>query len=74
MMMGFLIKRALLRFGVVVQDVKFDVDNECVLVNYLIHRKSQSKSFRFSEIEALFTSDSRGLAARLGNNNGPPGP
>jgi hypothetical protein len=52
----FVLKTALLRFGVVVQDVSFDVDNECINVNYLLGGKKQTKSVPFSQIEALFTS------------------
>ena len=52
----FLIKTALLRFGVVIQDVKFDVDNESVIVNFTLHGAKQSKSVPFAQIEQLFTS------------------
>jgi len=52
----FLIKTALLRFGVVIQDVKFDVDNESVIVNFTLHGSQQSKSVPFAQIEQLFTS------------------
>ena len=52
----FLIKTALLRFGVVVQDVKFDVDGECVIVNYMMHGSKHRKAVPFSEVEQLFTS------------------
>lgn len=52
----FLIKTALLRFGVVIEGVKFDVDNEKIDVNYLQHGSQQIKTVSFSQIEALFTS------------------
>ena len=52
----FIIKTALLRFGVVIQDVKFDVDNGCVIVNYTLQGAQQSKSVPFEQIEQLFTS------------------
>ena len=52
----FLIKTALLRFGVVIRDVKFDVDNESVIVNFTLHGSQQSKSVPFAQIEQLFTS------------------
>ena len=53
----FLIKTALLRFGVVISNVKFDVDGECVIVNYTMHGAQQVKSVSFSQIEQLFTSN-----------------
>ena len=52
----FVLKTALLRFGVVVQDVSFDIDNECINVNYLLHGEKQIKSVPFSQIEDLFKS------------------
>ena len=52
----FLIKTVLLRFGVVIEGVKFDIDNEKVDVNYTQHGNQQIKSVPFSQIEALFTS------------------
>lgn len=55
-MIDFLIKTALLRFGVVISDVKFDVDGECVIVNYMMHGAPHRKAVPFSEIEQLFTS------------------
>lgn len=51
----FLIKTTLMRFGVVISEVKFDVDNECIAVNYTLHGSQQSKSVPFSQIEQLFT-------------------
>lgn len=56
MMSIFLIKTALLRFGVVISDVKFDVDNECIMVNYTMHGTQQTKKVPFEQIEQLFTS------------------
>jgi len=52
----FLIKTALLRFGIVVQAIEFDVDNECVIVKYTLNCNPTTKSVPFSEIEQLFTS------------------
>ena len=52
----FLIKTALLRFGVEIEGVKFDIDNEKVDINYTQHGQQQIKSVPFSQIEALFTS------------------
>ncbi len=73
MMSIFIIKTALLRFGVVVQEIKFDIDNECINVNYTLHGKDQTKSVPFSQIEALFTSDSEGQAGPGRPFIGPPG-
>jgi len=70
----FLIKTALLRFGIVVKDVKFDVDNEAVVVNYSLQGARQSKSVPFSEIEQLFTADSSGPAGPGACDPAPPGP
>ena len=73
----FLIKTALLRFGVVISDVKFDVDQECVVVNYTLQGSQQSKSVPFDEIERLFTSTQDGPAAhdpRDVAHDPPPGP
>lgn len=50
----FLIKTALLRFGVVISEVKFDVDGENIVVNYSLHGARQTKIVAFSEIERLF--------------------
>jgi hypothetical protein len=50
----FLIKTALLRFGVVISEVKFDVDGENIVVNYSLHGVRQTKIVAFSEIERLF--------------------
>jgi hypothetical protein len=50
----FLIKTALLRFGVVISEVKFDVDGENIVVNYSLHGVQQTKIVAFSEIERLF--------------------
>jgi hypothetical protein len=58
----FLIKTALLRFGVVVQSVSFDVDNKRINVDYLHGDKQQTKSIQFSHIEGLFKSDSEAPA------------
>ena len=58
-----LIKMALLRFGVVVQAVSFDVDKKLIDVNYLFHGKKITKSIPFSQIEELFTSTTDGPAA-----------
>lgn len=69
----FLIKTALLRFGIVVQDVSFDVDNERINVNYLQGGKPQTKSIRFSQIEELFTSDSEAPADSKVPYYAPPG-
>jgi len=54
----FLIKTALLRFGVVVQGISFDVDNEKIDVKYTLQGMEQTKSVTFSQIEDLFKSDS----------------
>lgn len=54
----FLIKVALLRFGIVIKGVKFDIDNEKIDVNYTQQGQQQIKSVPFSQIEALFTSTS----------------
>ena len=56
MMSIFLIKTALLRFGVVISDVKFDVDNGCIAVNYTLHGTQHNKKVPFEQIEQLFTS------------------
>jgi len=74
MITTFLIKTALLRFGVVIQDVKFDVDNEVVVVNYTHSGEQQSKKVPFEDVEKLFTSEPEAPAARLSKNNGPTGP
>lgn len=50
----FLIKTTLLRFGVVISEVKFDVGGENIVVNYSLHGARQSKIVPFSEIERLF--------------------
>lgn len=52
----FLVKTALLRFGIVIEGVSFDIDNEKIDVNYLHHGQQQIKSIPFSQIEELFTS------------------
>lgn len=52
----FLVKTALLRFGIVIEDVSFDVNNEKIDVNYTQNGRQQIKSVPFSQIEALFTS------------------
>lgn len=52
----FLVKTALLRFGVVIQGVSFDVDHELIEVKYTLKGKEQTKSIPFSQIEELFTS------------------
>ena len=54
----FLIKTALLRFGIIVKDISFDVDNECVKVNYSKGGEEKTKSIPFSQIEELFNADS----------------
>lgn len=69
----FLIKTALLRFGVVVQGVSFDVDNEKIDVKYTLQGMEQTKSVTFSQIEELFTSDSGGPAAPGPPYYAPPG-
>ena len=63
MMSIFLIKTALLRFGVVIQGILFDVDNELVIVNYKQHGAQQTTSVPFQDIEQLFTSAQDGPAA-----------
>lgn len=52
----FLVKTALLRFGVVIEGVKFDVENAKIDVNYLQHGQQQIKTVSFRQIEELFTS------------------
>jgi len=52
----FFIKTALLCFGVVIEGVSFDIDNEKIDVNYTQHGTQHLKSVPFSQIEALFTS------------------
>lgn len=52
----FLVKTALLRFGVVIEGVSFDIDNEKIDVNYTQNGTQHLKSIPFSQIEALFTS------------------
>lgn len=69
----FIIKTALLRFGVVIEEVKFDIDNEAIVVNYLKKGKKQSKSVPFSDIEDLFTFDSNGPAGPEAGDPTPPG-
>ena len=54
----FLIKTALLRFGIIVKDISFDVDNECIKVNYFKGGETKTKSIPFSQIEELFKADS----------------
>ena len=56
MISTFIIETALLRFGVIIEGVKFDVDNKKIDVNYLQHGQQQIKTVSFSQIEALFTS------------------
>ena len=51
----FVLKTSLLRFGVVIQNVKFDIDNECIIVDYSMHGAQQRKIVPFSQIEQLFT-------------------
>lgn len=55
----FLIKTALLRFGVVISEVKFDVDGKNIVVNYSLHGAQQTKIVAFSEIERLFNASQR---------------
>ena len=70
----FLIKTALLRFGVVVTDVSFDIDQECINVNYLRNGAAQTKSVSFQEIEQLFTSKATDPAGPRARYYPPPGP
>jgi len=69
----FLIKTALLRFGVVVQGISFDVDNEKIDVKYTLQGMEKTKSVAFSQIEDLFASDSGGPASPGPPYNAPPG-
>lgn len=68
----FLIKAALLRFGVVVQGISFDVDNEKIDVKYTLQGMEQTKSVTFSQIEELFKSDSGGPPGRPTSDPGYP--
>ena len=54
----FLLKTALLRFGIIVKDISFDVDNECIKVNYSKAGEEKTKSIPFSQIEELFNAES----------------
>ena len=69
----FLLKTALLRFGIIVQDISFDVDHECIQVNYTLNGGRQRKSISFSDIEDLFKSDSEAPAGPEADDNPPPG-
>lgn len=69
----FLIKTALLRFGIVVKDISFDVDNECIKVNYSKSGKQETKLIPFSQIEELFTADSEAQADDTVPYYAPPG-
>lgn len=65
MISSFLIKTALLSYGISIQDVKFDIDGECIIVNYSKKGEQQRKAVPFQEIEQLFKADSEALAAPL---------
>ena len=69
----FLIKTALLRFGIVVQGISFDVDNEKIDVKYTLQGMEQTKSVSFSQIEDLFKSDPGAPAAPGPSYYAPPG-
>jgi len=51
----FVLKTALLRYGIIIQNVKFDVDQECIVIEYTLSGQAQSKQAPFAEIEALFS-------------------
>jgi len=57
-----LIKTALKQFGIIVQDISFDVDKKEILVRYQHGGSFQAKSIPFSQIEELFTSTTDGPA------------
>jgi len=69
----FLIKTALLRFGIIVKDISFDVDNECIKVNYMKAGQAETKSIPFSQIEELFKADSEDQADSTVPYYAPPG-
>lgn len=76
MSMGLIVlKTGLLRFGIVVQSVRFDMDSASIIVEYHQHCVKHTKSVPFSEIEDLF-SESPGSppGAPSVDERAPPGP
>jgi len=69
----FLLKTALLRFGIIVNDISFDVGNECIKVNYLMAGIEKIRSIPFSQIEELFKADSEAKADSTVPYYAPPG-
>jgi len=67
----FLIKTALLRWGIIIQDVKFDIDGECVIVNYRQGGEPHKKMVSFREIEELFVLDPEVPAAPVAGDRAP---
>ena len=51
----FVLKTALLRYGITIDQVRFDVGGECIVVEYQLHGQAQTKSVPFAEIESLFS-------------------
>jgi len=74
MISTFLIKTALLSWGITIRDVKFDIDSECVIVNYTAKGTELSKSVSFQEIEQLFKTGSELHTAPGRSETGPAGP
>ena len=71
MISTFILKTALLSWGITIQDVKFDIDGECVIVNYSMKGAQQRKAVSFQEIEQLFKTDSEAPAASPGGDLAP---
>jgi len=68
MMTTFMIKAALSRFGVAVQSIKFDVDNERIVVNFSMRGASQEKIIPFADIEELFADGSEARTYPVAGN------
>lgn len=59
----FLIKTALMRFGIIIESVTFNADREQIIIIYTRQERSIVKIVPFSEIEELFTSAPEAPAA-----------
>ncbi len=71
----FVLKTALLRFGVIIDQVRFDVNGETIVVEYQLHGVASTKSVPFAEIEDLFSeSTARPPAALPGADRPAEGP
>ena len=54
----FVLKTALLRYAIVIDQVRFDVDGECIVVEYSIHGRPETKTVPFADIESMFSESS----------------